>query len=103
MGTESAHNGPHSSKLADKLDPRVDSDSKGISANCLQRHLISTALVSFTDDSAASELGDARYYRKGGNSGNTAGPHDHDIANKLDHRSSGFGSRQSRPPCSYVQ
>ncbi|KAJ5880461.1 uncharacterized protein N7473_011514 [Penicillium subrubescens] len=67
MGTESADNGPHSFKFANKLDPRVDSDN-------------------ISDDPAASKLGDARNYGKGGRSENTAGPHRHDIANKLDPR-----------------
>jgi hypothetical protein len=47
-----------------------------------ERHL----LIDFTDNSSASELGDARNYGKGGAAGNTAGPHHSDIANKLDPR-----------------
>ena len=58
-GTHSTNNGPHSSKVANKLDPRVDSDRDN------------------RDNPASTQSGPAP---------NTAGPHKSDLLNKLDPR-----------------
>ncbi|KAJ5370064.1 uncharacterized protein N7496_006156 [Penicillium cataractarum] len=67
MSTKSTNNAPHSSKLANKLHPRVNSDTH-------------------KDISIKSELGDARNYGKGGPAGNAGPRSSSNIANKLDPR-----------------
>ncbi|KAF2397373.1 hypothetical protein EJ06DRAFT_457368, partial [Trichodelitschia bisporula] len=73
-GAGSNNAGPHSSSLANKLDPRVDSDMDG-SRNA--------GASTYGPGAHNTSTGTSAGY---GASSNTAGPHDSNIANKLDPR-----------------
>lgn len=72
-GSGSSNYGPHGSNVANKLDPRVDSDRDNRA-----RH---------QQLGGGGALGSSSYNTPGsGNTRKTAGPHDSDFANKLDPR-----------------
>jgi hypothetical protein len=73
----SVNTGPHSSNLANKLDPRVDSDRDG-SANA---GLASHGPGAQNTNTGAYGAGDASAYGSA-----TAGPHSSNFANKMDPR-----------------
>jgi hypothetical protein len=73
-GISSSNNaGPHDSNVANKLDPRVDSDLDGRG----NRHGATHGLTGASGSHATPGSGTAQ---------NTAGPHNSDLANKLDPR-----------------
>ncbi|PFH62597.1 hypothetical protein XA68_12849 [Ophiocordyceps unilateralis] len=94
--------GPHSSNLANKADPRVDSDrdhSRNLGANpqgtATTGHYGTTGLTGSSGTTGTSGLESSRHTgldtgRHTGtsthNTKSTAGPHDSDLANKLDPR-----------------
>jgi hypothetical protein len=72
--SNSTNAGPHSSNIANKADPRVDSDLDGRG----NRHGASTGgILGASGSHATAGSGTAQ---------NTAGPHNSDMANKLDPR-----------------
>jgi hypothetical protein len=72
--SRSTNAGPHDSNLANKVDPRVDSDLDGRG----NRHGAATGgLMGVSGSHATAGSGTAQ---------NTAGPHNSDLANKLDPR-----------------
>jgi len=72
--SHSTNAGPHDSNIANKLDPRVDSDLDGRG----NRHGAATGgLMGASGSHATAGSGTAQ---------NTAGPHNSDLANKLDPR-----------------
>lgn len=72
--SHSTNAGPHDSSIANKLDPRVDSDLDGRG----NRHGAATGgLLGASGSHATAGSGTAQ---------NTAGPHNSDLANKLDPR-----------------
>jgi hypothetical protein len=72
--SHSTNNGPHNSKLANKVDPRVDSDLDGRG----NRHGHTTGgLLGASGSHATPGSGTAQ---------NTAGPHNSDLMNKIDPR-----------------
>lgn len=81
--SNSSNAGPHDSNLANKLDPRVDSDLDGRG----NRHGAQTGGVFGASGSHATP--------GSGTAQNTAGPHNSDMLNKLDPRvdSDADGSR----------
>ena len=88
MSPQPANNGPHNSKLANKVDPRVDSSKQKGKFFSAVSHIIfkgKERLINTTDHWGSSKLGDARNYGKGSPEG-TTGPHSSNIANKLDPR-----------------
>jgi len=72
--SSSTNAGPHDSNLANKVDPRVDSDLDGRG----NRHGAATGGILGTSGSHATA--------GSGTAQNTAGPHNSDLANKLDPR-----------------
>jgi len=72
--SNSTNAGPHNSNLANKVDPRVDSDLDGRG----NRHGAATGGLIGTSGSHATP--------GSGTAQNTAGPHNSDLANKLDPR-----------------
>ncbi|KAH8820849.1 hypothetical protein F5884DRAFT_816534 [Xylogone sp. PMI_703] len=72
--SSSTNAGPHNSNIANKMDPRVDSDLDGRG----NRHGASTGGVFGASGSHATP--------GSGTAQNTAGPHNSDLANKLDPR-----------------
>jgi len=72
--SNSTNAGPHDSNLANKVDPRVDSDLDGRG----NRHGASTGGVFGASGSHAT--------RGSGTAQNTDGPHNSDLANKIDPR-----------------
>ncbi|KAJ5876342.1 uncharacterized protein N7529_001926 [Penicillium soppii] len=73
----STNAGPHDSNIANKVDPRVDSDRDN-------RALYSGAGTAPTSSTLGSSTGHAQPLT--GSTHGTAGPHDSNIANKLDPR-----------------
>jgi len=72
--SNSTNAGPHNSNLANKVDPRVDSDLDGRG----NRHGAQTGGILGASGSHATP--------GSGTAQNTAGPHNSDMANKLDPR-----------------
>lgn len=77
-GPASSTAGPHSSNLANKADPRVDSDLSNVNRNTNTNTLV--------DNTNTSTHGMATRSSATGPASNTAGPHSSDVANKLDPR-----------------
>jgi hypothetical protein len=82
--SESTNAGPHDSNIANKLDPRVDSDLDHRGANTAAGYDTTTA-GSTTGGAGLTGAGTATSYDNA-NTTTTAGPHDSNIANKLDPR-----------------
>jgi len=81
--TSSTNAGPHSSNIANKLDPRIDSDHDG------SRNLGAANGTSSTGAYSGTQTGNHIGHTgdRGGISNSTnAGPHDSNLANKLDPR-----------------
>jgi len=92
-GSNSTNAGPHSSNLANKVDPRVDSDRDGSHNIGGTTH---TGTAGYSGTSAGNQFGTTG--TTGGISSSTnAGPHDSNLANKVDPRVdsdlSGSGNR----------
>lgn len=79
-GTSEGLHGPHGSRVANALDPRVDSDRDHGAAHT-GSHATSTG--DHVAGAAGAALGGVKHT---GPAPNTAGPHSHDILNKLDPR-----------------
>ncbi|KAK4230273.1 hypothetical protein QBC38DRAFT_534493 [Podospora fimiseda] len=95
--TEGAH-GPHNSRVANTLDPRVDSDRDGSKTVGNTGTTGTTGFGGHNTHTTAGGLGHSTG-TSGFGSSNTAGPHSSGVANKLDPRvdnntgtTGGFGS-----------
>jgi len=90
----STNAGPHSSNIANKLDPRVDSDRDG------SRNLGGNSNTAYSGTHAGNHVGNTGTVGGLSNSTN-AGPHDSNLLNKLDPRVDsdldGRGNRHGAP------
>ncbi|KAJ5488740.1 hypothetical protein N7539_003630 [Penicillium diatomitis] len=83
--TQSANHGPHSSNVANKADPRVDSDRDGRASN--GHNSTSAGLGSHSASTGAgSGLATGAAAHEYGSHSTNQGPHDSNVANKADPR-----------------
>ncbi|KAH8911927.1 hypothetical protein BR93DRAFT_33822 [Coniochaeta sp. PMI_546] len=89
VGTREGEHGPHSSRTANALDPRVDSDRDGSHNLGGSQGYGSTTHTGYNTGAAgygSSTTGSGLGHAAPGPAPNTAGPHKSDMVNKLDPR-----------------